>query len=285
MAVIIGIDVGGSTTKIVGYHDDGKLISMQKVEAADPLTSAYGALGKFINENALALAEVKQIILTGVGSSLFKKDVYGIPTKTVDEFEAIGLGGLALSGKEEALIVSMGTGTAFVRASKDGIRHIGGSGVGGGTVLGLCGKLCGASSFRTVVDLSDGGKLGKVDLNIEDISKGVISTLSPDTTASNFGKMEDGVTGADLAAGVLNMVFQTIGMMAVFSCQKDTTQDVILTGTLTQVPYAKRVFAGLEKLHKIHFIIPKNAIYATATGAALSYIYQNRPARSKPGKK
>lgn len=272
MSVIIGIDVGGSTTKIVGYHDDGKLISMQKVEAADPLTSAYGALGKFINENALSLSAVKQIILTGVGASLFKKDIYGIPTSGVDEFKAIGLGGLALSGKKEGLIVSMGTGTAFVRADKDGIRHIGGSGVGGGTVLGLCGQLCGARSFDTIVELADKGHLAKVDLNIQDISTGEIPTLPPDTTASNFGKMEDGSTAADLARGVLNMVFQTIGMMAVFSSKEHAVKDVVLTGTLTQVPCAKKIFANLQKMHKINFVIPKNAIYATATGAALSYI-------------
>ena len=194
MSAVIGIDVGGSTTKIVGYTDEGKLISVLKVEAADPLTSAYGALGKFINENGLSLADVKQIILTGVGSSLFKKEVYGIPTAKVDEFKAIGLGGLALSGKEEGLIVSMGTGTAFVRAGKDGIRHIGGSGVGGGTVVGLCSKLSGATSFKTVVEKAAQGTLNHVDLNIGDISKGVISTLTPDTTASNFGKMTDSAT-------------------------------------------------------------------------------------------
>ena len=217
MSAVIGIDVGGSTTKIVGYTDGGKLISVLKVEAADPLTSAYGALGKFINENNLTLPEVKQIILTGVGSSLFKKEVYGIPTSKVDEFEAIGLGGLALSGKQEGLIVSMGTGTAFVRAGKDGIRHIGGSGVGGGTVLGLCSKLCGATSFKTVVEMAAGGSLQRVDLNIGDISKGIIPTLSADTTASNFGKMEDGASHNDLAIGILNMAFQTIGRMAVLA--------------------------------------------------------------------
>lgn len=275
MSVVIGIDVGGSTTKIVGYTHTGKLVSMLKVEAADPLTSAYGALGKFINENGLALKDVCQIILTGVGSSLFKKDIYGIATSRVDEFKAIGLGGLALSGKKEGLIVSMGTGTAFVRAGKDGICHIGGSGVGGGTVLGLCSKLCGATSFKTVVEMAQDGQLGTVDLNISDISKGVISTLTPDTTASNFGKMEDSVTSADLTVGVLNMVFQTIGMMAVFACRNDAVKDVILTGTLTLVPFAKHVFEALHKMHGVNFIIPQNAIYATATGAALSYLYQN----------
>ncbi|MBQ9971104.1 MAG: type II pantothenate kinase [Elusimicrobiaceae bacterium] len=273
MSVVIGIDVGGSTTKIVGYTSEGKLVSMLKVEAADPLTSAYGALGKFVNENSLSLSDVKQIILTGVGSSLFQKEVYGIPTSAIDEFKAIGLGGLALSGKKEGLIVSMGTGTAFVRAGQNGIKHIGGSGVGGGTVLGLCGKLCGASSFKTVVELAETGSLKKVDLNIEDISKGVIATLPPDTTASNFGKMEDGSSCEDLTLGILNMVFQTIGMMAVFACRNDEVKDVILTGTLTQVPFAAQVFEALHKMHGVNFIIPQNAIYATATGAALSYLY------------
>ncbi len=276
MSVIIGIDVGGSTTKIVGYSDKEKCMGMLQVEAADPLTSAYGALGKFINENKLALTDVKQIILTGVGASLFKTDIYGIPTSHVDEFQAIGLGGLALSGKEEGLIVSMGTGTAFVRAGKNEIRHIGGSGVGGGTVVGLCNKLCGIKSFPSIIEASAKGRLPQVDLNIGDISTGIISTLPPDITASNFGKMADGLTGADLAAGVLNMVFQTIGMMAVFACRNDVVKDVILTGTLTLVPAAKNAFEMLHKLHGIHFIIPENAIYATATGAALSYLRKNK---------
>ena len=271
MSVIIGIDVGGSTTKIVGYTDKAKLISMLKVEAADPLTSAYGALGKFVNENKLSLADVKQIILTGVGSSLFKNKIYGIATSKVDEFQAIGLGGLALSGKKEGLIVSMGTGTAFVRAGKDESEHIGGSGVGGGTVVGLCHQLCDVKSFQSIVELAGEGDLSKVDLNIGDISATKISSLSPEITASNFGKMADGLTPADLACGVLNMVFQTIGMMAVFACRNDRVKDVVLTGTLTLVPSAKHLFAQLKEMHGVNFIIPKNAIYATATGAALSY--------------
>lgn len=276
MKAVIGIDVGGSTTKIVGYYINGTLIGMLKVEAADPLTSAYGALGKFINENKLSLTDVQQIILTGVGSALFKQDIYGIPTQCVDEFKAIGLGGLALSGKEEGLIVSMGTGTAFVRADKNGIRHIGGSGVGGGTVLGLCGKLCGATSFRTVEEMAAKGSLQPVDLSIGDISTGTISSLPPETTASNFGKMADDVNGEDMALGVLNMTFQTIGMMAVFACKEHPVKNVILTGTLSASPVAKQVFDSLHALHGICFIIPPHALYATATGAALSYLHEQK---------
>ena len=87
--------------------------------------------------------------------------------------------------------------------------------------------------------------------------------------------MTDSATQEDLALGVLNMVFQTIGMMAVFACRNDHVKDVVLTGTLTLVPCAKKVFNALYKMHGINFIIPQNAIYATATGAALSYLYES----------
>ena len=44
MSVILGIDIGGSTTKIVGLRPDGSIVSMLRVKAEDQLTSLYGAL-------------------------------------------------------------------------------------------------------------------------------------------------------------------------------------------------------------------------------------------------
>ena len=44
MDVILGIDIGGSTTKIVGLRTDGSVISMLRVRAEDQVTSLYGAL-------------------------------------------------------------------------------------------------------------------------------------------------------------------------------------------------------------------------------------------------
>ena len=135
MAIILGVDVGGSTTKIVAF--DKEIIGTLQVRANDQMTSLFGAIGNLLYQHRLKLEEIEKIILTGVGATLIKKDIYGIPTFQVNEFEAIGYGGLMLSGLSEALVVSMGTGTAFVQASKDQITHIGGSGVGGGTLLGI----------------------------------------------------------------------------------------------------------------------------------------------------
>ena len=49
MGVILGIDIGGSSTKIVGLAPDLSVIDMLRVKADDPLTSLYGAMGNFLS--------------------------------------------------------------------------------------------------------------------------------------------------------------------------------------------------------------------------------------------
>ena len=141
MEVTLGIDIGGSTTKIAALLDRKQLLASLQVETPDQITSLYGAVGKLLYENSLPLEQISEIVLTGVGSTHIREDIYGIPTYKVDEFSAIGCGGLTLCGLKEATVVSMGTGTAFVRAERSGYRHLGGSGVGGGTLAGLSRQL------------------------------------------------------------------------------------------------------------------------------------------------
>ena len=123
MKTIIGIDVGGSTTKIVGFRNE-KIIAPQFVQATDPLTSLYGAFGKFTAENGIELSDIEKVILTGVGSSHVSKPLYGLACETVSEFECVGRGGLFLSELSEAIVISMGTGTAIVHAKRDGYLNL-----------------------------------------------------------------------------------------------------------------------------------------------------------------
>ena len=69
MEVILGIDIGGSTTKIVGLRTDGSVLSMLRVRAEDQVTSLYGALGNYLTSNGLTLKDVRRVVLTGVGAS------------------------------------------------------------------------------------------------------------------------------------------------------------------------------------------------------------------------
>ena len=143
------------------------------------------------------------------------RSLFGIPTEKVDEFLAIGLGGKRLAKVDRAIIVSMGTGTALVIVNGERIEHLGGSGVGGGTLMGLCDKMIGVRKFRHIVELAEKGELDNTDLTIGDITEGVFSGMGSEITASNFGKLSDVASSADLAMGVLNMVFQTIDRKSV----------------------------------------------------------------------
>lgn len=275
MDVILGIDIGGSTTKIVGLRTDGSVISMLRVRAEDQVTSLYGALGNYLTSNRLSLRDVRRVVLTGVGASYVEGDIYGLPTCKVGEFSASGTGALALSGQSSAVVVSMGTGTAFLWASPDGIRHLCGSGIGGGTLGGLCHKLVGMERFGQIKKLALGGDLGQVDLTIGDITKNPAATLDPTLTAANFGNLAEDANCADVAAGVVNLVLQAIGTMTVLACRCCDTKTVVLTGSMTTLDQVKPNFDNFERLYGIHYIIPDNATFATAIGAALCSLTEN----------
>ena len=270
MSVILGIDIGGSTTKIVGLRRDGSPIAMHRVQAQDPITSLYGALGNFLFTNGLALSDVFQIALTGVGASYVDGDIYGIPTVKVEEFNAVGTGGLALSGQEKAVVVSMGTGTAFIWAEKGKeVRHLCGSGVGGGTLAGLCSRLCGTRQYDQIVKLAGDGDINHIDLTVGDITRNSHPSLPLDITAANFGNVSDSATAGDFAAGAINMVLQSIGTTAVMACRACGCETVVLTGFMSNLPQAEECFALFTRLHGIRFITPEHATFATSIGAAL----------------
>ena len=269
MSVILGIDVGGSTTKTVGFSSSGNLIGCLHVEASDQITSLYGAVGHFLRQWKIDLSDVIKIFLTGVGASFITEDIYNIPTQNISEFQAIGHGGLYLAKKKEAFVVSMGTGTAFVRASKNDIIHIGGSGVGGGTLLGLSSKILDKDDVKSILALAENGHAENTDLLVHEILNHEIPSLPPNFTASNFGNIKSTASDGDFAAGIVNMIFQTIGIMAAFATRNDRIKDVILTGTLTTLPQAQEIFTAIGEMYDIRFIMPKQAIYATAIGAVM----------------
>ncbi len=276
---VLGIDVGGSATKIVGFRKkNGKqeLIAPQFVQANDPLTSIYGAFGKFTMENGLSLGDIDRVMMTGVGSTFAEKPLYeGLDCRVVPEFESVGRGGLYLSGQREAIVVSMGTGTALIYAKKGEaddikIEYLGGTGVGGGTLLGLSRLMLGVDTVEHIEQLANEGDLANIDLRVGDMSR---KKLHPDMnlelTASNFGKLSDLANKNDVALGITNMVGETIGMMAVFAARNYGLDRVVLTGNLTTLAPIRRVFEVLERTFHIRFIIPENAQYGTVIGAAL----------------
>ncbi len=269
MKIKVGLDIGGSTTKIVGMQD-GKLIASEIVRAADPVTSAFGAVGKLINDHSFSINDIEQINITGVGAGFPQAPILGIKTVVVEEFKATGLGGLFLSGLDHAIVVSMGTGTAYLEANKECVRHIIGSGVGGGTLVGLGLALTGTADAVKLSDMATSGDTRKCDLTIGDISRKEITGLPMDVTASNFGKAAEDLSREDKTAGVFNLVYQAVGTVAVMASRQFNLKDIVFTGQLTDLKECQKYLIPFEELYGVNMIVPENAVYATALGSCLA---------------
>jgi type II pantothenate kinase len=266
--MIAGIDIGSTTTKAV-LRDKNKIVSMIRTKALDPITSATGILGKMLFESNIPLTKIERISITGAGSSKIDGDIFSIPTIKVDEITAIGRGGMYLSGGDDIIITNIGTGTAIIEANNNSITHIGGTGIGGGTILGLSKKMLGTIDIENIVVMAHGGNLHQVDLLVGDIVDSGISFLNKDSTASNFGKMLDSACNEDIAMAIINLVYQVIGVMSVFAVRSRNKNAISFTGNGSTNELGKKILISISAMYDIEFNFPENPEYATALGAAL----------------
>lgn len=272
MKVVVGIDIGGSTTKIAGFRGNEMLNPVQ-ISANTPVAALFGGFGKFLYDNKLDLEDILQVNLTGVGSSSVNKSIYNLPTYLVDEFTANGVGGgYFANGIDEFMVVSMGTGTSYVGVKNGEPSHLGGIGIGGGTINGLSKYILGIHDIEKVRELASTGDVKKIDLRIGDISKNPLPGLDTEITASNFGKSSSSATNEDKAEGIVHMVIEDICQTAALIAQGRNIKKFVLIGALTKftnecevcTTMVKKLFPGID------FIIPSIGEYGTAIGAALS---------------
>lgn len=270
MKTIVGIDIGGSTTKISGF-DNQRLLKCVQVEASNPIASLFGAFGQFLTENELDLCDIKEIRLTGVGSCDVSKPIYGIPTFKVDEFVANGIGGRYFAREEKSVVVSMGTGTSYVLAEGDKLSYLGGIAIGGGTILGLSKLLLNTQDIDAIQSLSLQGDVNQIDLRISDISRDPLPGLNLNVTAANFGKVEEIVTKEDIAAGIVHMVIENLCHTGTLIAQDKGVKEFILIGSLANFAECAYITKECAELagEGVYFVVPEYAGFGTSIGAAL----------------
>lgn len=261
----ISLDFGGSTVDAVLWN--GNLIkSIKTYESKDiPVND----LDQFLNFSKISLKGVKKIFVTGGKSRFFSNKVKEIPVHRVSEIEAIGRGVGSIIRHSDRLVVSMGTGTCMVGVKGDVIKHVGGTGVGGGTFVGLGNELLGISDIDELLKIARKGLSENVDISVSEIVGGSIGRVSGEATASNFGKLRDEIKfkKEDLAAGIVNLIGQTIGISAVFAAQAEGVKVVVLTGKLTRALAVMNIVRGIIEGYGLEVFVPKNAEYVSAIGA------------------
>ena len=94
----------------------------------------------------------------------------------------------------------------MVSVRKGQIDHLGGTGIGGGTLRGLARHFLGITQLDTLEQLAAQGDLSQVDLTVGDIAGGPVGIVPAKAIASHFGKLQTDPSQADKALGLVNMV-------------------------------------------------------------------------------
>ncbi len=262
--MILGYDTGTSAVKIIAL--DGERVAAAKSIIGSE-KEAGELLQEFLSENDIPAESVTAVALTGVGAEKSCIDIFAGKKKIIPEIEATGEGGSWLSKLDEAVVVSIGTGTSLALVKNGSYTHIGGSGVGSGTLRGISKKMFGTTDVTELFKLAEKGNRLNVDITIGDLFSGT-DTLPLDLTASNLAKAADNATAEDWALALVNTVMEVAGSHAALACNGFGVKNVIITGGISQTKIAKAVYDGFTKLYKLNYVIPEYSGFATAIGAA-----------------
>ncbi|NIR50087.1 Fumble domain-containing protein [candidate division KSB1 bacterium] len=224
------------------------------------------------------LTALKDLAVTGGQHRNLPDKIGKCGITKVNEVTAIGRGGQALAGltketfETPILVVSAGSGTAVVAARGHTYTHITGTGVGGGTLLGLGRLLLNTADPKEIDALALQGDPNGADLSLADVVSGPIGNLPPDVTAVNFGRLaRPGIQASreDLAAALVTLVGQVIAVTGINAARAQALERVVVTGHLIDMPSVREVLQRVSDIYHLNLILPKDAGYATALGALL----------------
>lgn len=222
----------------------------------------------FYNDiSEIKLDGFSKIILTGGRSHLFKfkKKVDSVDLSK-NEIYNIGTGSSFLSGESDCLVVSIGTGTPIIKVSNNKVEHIGGTGLGAGTIYGMSQYVCQSATIDKINFLAKNGILNNVNLTVGDIYQFQNQISIPlDATAGNFAKLNHESRMSDIILGLMNMVGESIGSLSC-ALNKSNYKIVIVGGGL----FYPKFIESLQQT--IHFyghdsIALKDGIFAGCYGA------------------
>lgn len=269
MSIKIGIDIGISTCKIAGFNNNKPLIPVQSETSGVSVLAE--TLELFFSENNISPSNISAIATTGVGSTYIKGDICGITPSFVSEFDANAAFAIHKAKSCNFTVISMGTGTSYIHV-KDNIRtHLGGLALGGGTIKGLCSSIIKPMSFKEIMELSLKGSEGATDLRMKDITNEMLPGLIPEISASDFAKATGNESASDMAAGVVHLVIENILQTGVLVSKPLNVHEFVLIGGLAHYPQCSYISNLLVKMHgNIEFNIPSDAVFGSASGAALS---------------
>ncbi|OAB27828.1 type II pantothenate kinase [Paenibacillus macquariensis subsp. defensor] len=264
----IGIDSGGTLIKIAYMEKD-------KIEVKKLSVFEIDQIASWINSFNSA-----EICVTG-GRANQLKSYLNNTVSVILEFDATINGAIYLLHNEAFeletyILTNVGTGTSIHYVQKDRHERIGGTGVGGGTLMGLSQLLTGLSSYNEIVSKVPLGNREQIDLKVSDIYRGSPPPISGNLTASNFGKLfvneeSDGLSKEDLLSSVIGLIGETVATVSVLAAGQYKASSIVYIGsTFINNEPLKKVIYDYTNLRGAKPIFLNNGEYCGAIGALLS---------------
>ena len=268
------IDFGISNTDAIAMLEGAHRYWSQPSGSAPDATSVR----KILAAGGVALDTLPRLAVTGGQHTVLPPTLGGCDVVAVPEVTAIGRGGQALSVPNDSdpatplIVVSAGSGTAVVSARASTYAHITGTGVGGGTLLGLGRLLLGTTDVSRIDAMAMRGDANGADLALRDVVSGPIGALPPDATAVNFGRLARQSSDAqpdDLAAALMTLVGQVIAITAINAARAERIERIVIIGHMADMPSFRRVIALVGTYYGVALHVPDRAGYGTALGALM----------------
>ncbi len=262
---MFGVDLGLSSLKAVQV-EKGKIKKKKRIFLNEK-QSIEKQIEKFLSDSFFSKA--KTIALTGAYSSKVK-ELKGKKLIQVNEIQAIGKGSAFFSKEKNFLAVSAGTGSCFVSVKGKKFAHIGGTAIGGKTILGLGELILKEKEFKKIELLAEKGNSKKVDLMLFDVYEKGIGLLKENVPIAHFGNLSSRKK-EDLSAGIFNLVCQGISIPALFAERTLKHNKIVFSGSLSESKLFKKQFCECINLFskKTQPVFLKEAGFVSAIGAAL----------------
>ncbi len=273
----MGVDIGATLAKFAVRGPDGSLC-FDFISAGD-----LPGIDRRIGD-----AAPDCVGLTGCGATAAAARL-DRPSRCCLEFEAWGRGSQillrdqGLGDEAPYLLVSLGTGTSILRVEGESVSRLGGTALGGGTLVGLGAALTGCPSHGEICLLAEAGDRGKVDLRVSDIYQNDEIPLPGETTAASFGGLArwgSGAEGAahpnpatsarseDLAAAVIGLVGENVALVCGGIAQAAGIRRIVYGGaTLHENPALVAILLGVTRLMGGEPVLLESGSFAGAVGA------------------
>jgi type II pantothenate kinase len=211
-AAAAGVDLGATLAKLAIRASDGQtrfhLMPVQAIEQ----------VARKVESSSPA-----QVGLTGGGATELAS-LLGSDTVRAVEFDAWRRGAAEMLRRQDRdrsgpfLLVSLGTGTSAMLVNGSETIRVGGTALGGGTIVGLGAALTGSANFAKIAELAVRGDRRRVDLLVSDIYPAGELFLPGDLNAASFAKLahreQDGPADPrDLAHAIMGMVAENVGLI------------------------------------------------------------------------